>query len=82
MIITYRVSPICGIPVTWVTEITHVVEPHLFVDEQRFGPYRFWQLQHLFQVIVGGIEMKDIVHYALPPGTLGSFANTLLIKKN
>jgi|GEM_PF-3457663 len=41
-IITYRVRPIPWISVGWVTEITHVREPSLFVDEQRFGPYRFW----------------------------------------
>jgi len=68
MIITYRVRPLLGVPVTWVTEITHVDEPRLFVDEQRFGPYRFWHHQHLFREIPGGVEVRDIVHYALPPG--------------
>ena len=68
MIITYRVRPLLGVPVTWVTEITHVDEPRLFVDEQRFGPYRFWHHQHLFREIPGGVEARDIVHYALPPG--------------
>jgi ligand-binding SRPBCC domain-containing protein len=68
MIITYRVRPLFGIAVGWVTEITHVDEPHRFVDEQRFGPYRFWHHQHLFRAIEGGVEARDIVHYALPPG--------------
>lgn len=68
MIITYRVRPLLGVPVTWVTEITHVEEHVRFVDEQRFGPYRFWHHQHLFRQVPGGVEMRDIVHYALPPG--------------
>jgi ligand-binding SRPBCC domain-containing protein len=68
MIITYRVRPLFGVAVTWVTEITHVDEPHRFVDEQRFGPYRFWHHQHLFREIDGGVEARDVVHYALPPG--------------
>ncbi|MFL5539907.1 MAG: SRPBCC family protein [Longimicrobiaceae bacterium] len=68
MIITYRIRPLFGVPVTWVTEITHVDEPRLFVDEQRFGPYRFWHHQHLFREIEGGVEMRDRVHYALPAG--------------
>jgi len=68
MLITYRVRPLLGVPVSWVTEITHVDEGRLFVDEQRFGPYRFWHHQHLFREIEGGVEMRDIVHYALPPG--------------
>jgi ligand-binding SRPBCC domain-containing protein len=65
ILITYRVKPILGIAWTWVTEITHVVEPYFFTDEQRFGPYRFWHHQHLFREIDGGVEMQDIVHYAL-----------------
>ncbi|HET6232226.1 MAG TPA: SRPBCC family protein [Longimicrobiaceae bacterium] len=69
MIITYVVRPLFGVPVRWVTEITHVVEPHLFVDEQRFGPYRFWHHQHHFREIDGGVEMRDVVHYALPRGS-------------
>jgi ligand-binding SRPBCC domain-containing protein len=68
MIITYRVRPLLGVPVTWVTEITHVDEGRLFVDEQRFGPYRFWHHQHLFREVPGGVEVSDIIHYALPPG--------------
>lgn len=71
MIITYTIRPLLGIPVRWVTEITHVREPHLFVDEQRFGPYRFWHHQHHFREVDGGIEMEDLVHYGLPFGGIG-----------
>ena len=42
MIVNYRVRPLAGIAVPWTTEITHVVEPVFFVDEQRSGPYRLW----------------------------------------
>ena len=69
MIITYRIRPLFGLTVGWVTEITHVEEPYRFVDEQRFGPYRFWHHQHLFREIDGGVEARDRVHYALPAGT-------------
>lgn len=79
LLITYRVRPVAGIPVTWVSEITHVREPHLFVDEQRFGPYRFWHHQHLFREVPGGVEMEDIVHYALPLGWLGLIVNHLVV---
>ncbi len=71
MIITYTVRPLLGIPVRWVTEITHVREPNLFVDEQRFGPYRFWHHQHHFREVDGGIEISDLVHYSLPFGIIG-----------
>lgn len=78
LIIRYRIRPFLGIPIEWVTEITHVVEPRLFVDEQRFGPYRFWHHQHLFRETAGGVEMVDLVHYALPFGPLGRVVNHLL----
>jgi len=75
MIITYTVKPILGIPVNWVTEITQVNQPYLFIDEQRLGPYRFWHHQHHFQAIEGGTRIQDQVHYALPFGLLGSIMN-------
>jgi ligand-binding SRPBCC domain-containing protein len=81
LIIVYSVRPLFGVPVRWVTEITHVVEPVLFVDEQRFGPYRFWHHQHLFRAVPGGIEMTDLVHYLLPFGLLGRLVHRLLVAR-
>jgi ligand-binding SRPBCC domain-containing protein len=80
LIVTYRVKPVLGIPVTWVTEITHVVDRELFVDEQRSGPYRFWHHQHHFREVGGGIEARDILHYALPLGLAGDLAGGALVK--
>jgi ligand-binding SRPBCC domain-containing protein len=79
-IIEYKVSPILGIPLYWMTEITHVDDKKYFVDEQRFGPYSLWHHQHHFKEIPGGIEMTDIVHYKLPFWFLGDIANWLLVK--
>jgi ligand-binding SRPBCC domain-containing protein len=79
-IIEYKVSPVLGIPVYWMTEITHV-EPHkYFIDEQRFGPYSLWHHQHHFRPVAGGVEMTDIVHYKLPFWFLGDIANTLFVE--
>lgn len=79
-IISYVVSPVLGIPMSWATEITHVLDKSYFVDEQRFGPYRFWHHQHWFREVEGGIEMTDIVNYGLPLGFIGRLANTLFVK--
>jgi ligand-binding SRPBCC domain-containing protein len=81
MIITYRVRPIPWVSVGWVTEITHVREPVLFVDEQRFGPYRFWHHEHHFREVEGGVEMEDIVHYALPFGPIGRVFGGPLVRR-
>jgi len=80
-IIEYKVSPIAGIPLYWMTEITHVKEKAYFVDEQRFGPYTLWHHQHHFTVIEGGVVMKDIVHYKIPFWLLGDIANSLFVKR-
>mgnify|MGYP003732865653 CR=1 FL=1 len=81
MIITYLVRPLLNIPTTWVTEITHVRQPYFFVDEQRFGPYKFWHHQHIFREAKGGIEMEDIVSYAVPFGFIGRMVNRFIISK-
>ena len=79
VLICYRVKPLLGIPVHWVTEITHVEEGRLFVDEQRFGPYRFWHHQHHFLPIDGGVEMRDVIHYKLPLGPLSFLADSFVV---
>ncbi len=81
MIITYKVSPILGIKLNWMTEITHVKENEYFVDEQRIGPYKMWHHQHKIEPIEGGVLMTDIVNYQPPLVFLGSIANAILIKK-
>jgi ligand-binding SRPBCC domain-containing protein len=82
MMIEYRVRPMFGIPVTWLTEITQVCEPYYFVDEQRVGPYRIWHHEHTFrQVDDEHTEIGDKVHYVLPFGPLGEVAHPLLVKR-
>lgn len=81
MIITYFVSPLLGIKLRWMTEITHVKDKEYFVDEQRFGPYALWHHQHHFKQVEGGIMMTDIVNYAIPYGFIGRMANGLFVKK-
>ena len=78
MILTYTVSPLLGLRLPWVTEITHCREPGFFVDEQRLGPYRFWHHQHTFREVAGGVEMRDLIHYRLPCGPLGRIASGLV----
>ena len=76
----YHVTPLLGIKLYWVTEITHVEELKFFVDEQRVGPYALWHHQHHFEAIPGGVAMTDIVDYGLPFGPLGSLAHSLVVK--
>ena len=79
-IIKYNVSPILGLNMKWVTEISNVEINKFFVDEQRFGPYKFWHHKHKFEVIDGGIKVIDILDYALPLGFIGKIFEPFLIR--
>ena len=81
LIITYKVSPLLGIKVNWMTEITHVEHKSFFVDEQRVGPYKMWHHEHFVEEIEGGVIMRDIVTYQPPLGFLGAIMNSIVIKK-
>ena len=76
----YGINLLPLVSVHWVTEITHVDEPHNFVDEQRFGPYRLWPHQY-FTEVPGGVEMTDEVNYSIPLGFLGQLANWLFVER-
>ncbi|NLR78793.1 SRPBCC family protein [Chitinophaga eiseniae] len=80
-VITYKISPLAGIPREWMTEITHVSYLSYFVDEQRVGPYSIWHHEHHFEQVPGGVKMTDLVHYRLPLGWLGKLAHRLFVKQ-
>ena len=80
-VIQYNVTPFPLVKMGWVTEITHVEDRKMFVDEQRFGPYAFWHHQHHFEEVLGGVKMTDILHYRVPLGVVGKFINWLFIHK-
>jgi ligand-binding SRPBCC domain-containing protein len=81
MIITYKISPLLGIKMNWMTEITHVRDDQYFVDEQRFGPYALWHHEHHFKEVKGGVQMNDILTYAIPYGPIGRLSNTIFVGK-
>jgi ligand-binding SRPBCC domain-containing protein len=80
LIIAYTVKPVLGIPVEWVTEITHIKDKAFFVDEQRKGPYTLWHHEHHFRELDGGVEMTDIVSYIIPFGMIGRIIHPFLVK--
>ncbi|MFM6976562.1 MAG: SRPBCC family protein [Sphingobacteriaceae bacterium] len=81
MIITYKLSPLAGVKINWMTEITHVKDGEYFIDEQRFGPYALWHHQHHFKEVPGGVHMTDILNYAIPYGFIGRIANRVFVAK-
>ncbi len=82
MMIEYRVRPLFGIPVRWLTEITHVEPMTRFVDEQRSGPYRLWHHEHTFtQLDNNRILARDLITYILPFGWLVDLADPLMVRR-
>ena len=79
-IIKYNVTPLLGLNMNWVTEISHVKKNSFFVDEQRFGPYKFWHHKHKFEIIENGIRVIDVLDYSLPFGLIGILFHPILIK--
>ncbi len=80
MFIEYRVAPLAGISMEWITEITHIRAPYFFIDEQRIGPYAIWHHEHHFEETPGGIKMTDKLYYSLPFGFPGKFIDKLIVK--
>lgn len=81
MIIRYQVSPLFGIQLEWITEITQVREKEFFIDNQVKGPFSIWHHQHFFRQTPDGTEMKDIVTYEVPFGWLGSLIAGRIVRR-
>jgi ligand-binding SRPBCC domain-containing protein len=79
-IIQYVIRILPGLNVKWVTEITTVIERKVFIDEQRFGPYRFWHHQHIFTQDANGTRVTDLVHYALTIDPLSRPIHALIVR--
>jgi ligand-binding SRPBCC domain-containing protein len=80
-IIAYKVRPLPVFDASWVTEITQVQEKKFFIDEQRFGPYKFWHHQHIIKEVPDGVEMTDIVSYKLPMGFIGRWFGGWMVRR-
>jgi ligand-binding SRPBCC domain-containing protein len=80
MLVRYQIRPFPLIRLNWVAEITYIDEGFRFIDEQRFGPFRFWHHEHQIIEVENGIEMKDTVHYVMPFSIIGRIVHRLLIR--
>jgi ligand-binding SRPBCC domain-containing protein len=80
-IIERRISPLPGIWLRWVTEITDVQAGVSFVDEQHTGPYKFWRHEQTFQAVRGGVRITDRVSYGVGWGPLGWLAEKFWVRR-
>jgi ligand-binding SRPBCC domain-containing protein len=79
LLISYRMKAVFGIPMSWLSEISHCDKPRRFVYQQRVGPFNFWSHEVALRENENGVEVEDIVFYTMPYGWLGEFLHSVLI---
>ncbi len=80
-IIEYTASPLLGIPIKWVSQISDVINEKQFVDLQTKGPYKYWRHLHTFTEINGGVQVDDQIEYSLSPEVLSPLLNRILVQR-
>jgi len=79
LMISYQMKAVFGIPMNWLSEVSHCDEPKRFVYEQRIGPFKFWSHEVCLTEQQNGIFLEDIMFYSMPLGWLGQLINRALI---
>lgn len=78
--IRYRLR-VNGIPMGWESVIAEYEEGAMFADKMLRGPYQRWYHEHRFRQVPGGVEVIDVVDYALPLGPLGRLVHGLVVRR-
>lgn len=68
-----------GIPWRLTSEITEYDAPHVFVDEQRRGPFSQWHHRQAFEATAGGTLMTDEVLMRSPLGPVGALVDRWIL---
>lgn len=69
-----------GVPLRWRTLIEEFVPDAFFTDVQISGPYRSWRHRHEFSDCANGTQVRDVVEYEMPFGSLGTLARWLFVR--
>jgi ligand-binding SRPBCC domain-containing protein len=64
----------------WKSRIIRYRPPETFTDIQVKGPYSYWEHLHIFEEVLEGTRMNDVVTYRLPFGPIGQLAHHFLVK--
>lgn len=81
LMIQYAMKAVAGIPMTWLSEVSHCEAPYRFVYDQRIGPFKFLSHEVRLTKTNSGIRLEDIIFYEMPYGWLGQLLNKLLIAR-
>jgi ligand-binding SRPBCC domain-containing protein len=81
LLISYRMKAVCGVPMSWLSEVCYCDEPKRFVYQQRVGPFNFWSHEVRISPENQGIVLEDLVFYTMPWGWIGELLHGMLIGK-
>lgn len=79
LLISYRMTAVFGVPMAWLSEVSHCDQPRRFVYQQRVGPFKFWSHEVALIECADGVELEDIMFYTMPLGWLGQWLHRILI---
>jgi ligand-binding SRPBCC domain-containing protein len=71
LLISYRMKAVFGVPMSWLSEVSHCDKPNRFVYQQAVGPFGFWSHEVCLSHSEEGILLEDIVFYTMPLGWFG-----------
>ena len=79
LMISYEMKAVFGLPMSWLSEISHCEPPHYFIYQQKEGPFKFWS--HEVRLTESGTDIivEDIVFYTMPFGFIGEILHKLMI---
>ncbi|MDO9241457.1 SRPBCC family protein [Methylicorpusculum sp.] len=79
LMISYKMVAVFGLPMDWLSEVSHCDEYKRFVYEQRVGPFKFLSHEVALTPLDKGVVMEDIIFYVMPFGWFGRLFHRLLI---
>lgn len=79
LMISYRMKAVLGIPMAWLSEVSHCEKPKRFIYQQRVGPFHFWSHEVSFTSNGEHTVLEDIVFYSMRWSWLGYLLHVLVI---
>ncbi|MDP3331278.1 MAG: SRPBCC family protein [Methylococcaceae bacterium] len=80
LMISYRMKAVFGIPMAWLSEVSHCDVSQRFIYQQRVGPFKFLSHEVRLTETEDSIVLEDILFYAMPLSWLGQLTHSLLIE--
>lgn len=79
LMISYRMKAVLGIPMAWLSEVSHCEKPKRFIYQQRVGPFQFWSHEVCFTPNGEHTVLEDIVFYSMRWSWFGELLHALVI---